>query len=209
MKLVLVGATGHVGREVLKQALADPRISLVIAPTRRALADHPKLHAPLTDFDNLPKTVDWWRAGAVICTLGTTMRCAGSKDAFRRVDYEYPLDVARLAKEHGTSTYVLNSAIGASPDSSFFYNRVKGELEASLAELGFQSLTHVRPGVIGGKRDELRFGERALVFVLGLARRLLPVRWQLNPASRIAQVLLESALEHKPGVHIITSERCI
>lgn len=209
MKLILVGATGLVGREVLKQALDDPRISLVVAPSRRALAAHPKLHAPLTDFDNLPETVDWWRVDAVICTLGTTMRRAGSRDAFRLVDYEYPLDVARFARMNGTATYVLNSAIGANPNSSFFYNRVKGELEASLKGLGFESLTYVRPGVISGKRNELRLGERALVFALGLAGRLLPARWQLNPTSRIAQLLLESALEHRPGVHIITSERCI
>jgi uncharacterized protein YbjT (DUF2867 family) len=209
MKLVLVGATGLVGREVLKQALDDPRISLVVAPTRRALTAHPKLHAPQTDFDNLPETVDWWRVDAVICTLGTTMRRAGSRDSFRLVDYEYPLNVARFAKMNGTSTYVLNSAIGANPNSSFFYNRVKGELEISLARLGFDSLSYVRPAVIGGTRDELRWGECSLVFALGLVGRLLPVRWRLNPASRIAQVLLESALEQKPGVHIITSERCI
>ena len=121
MKLVLVGATGLVRCEVLKQALDDPRISLVVAPTRRALAAHPKLHAPLTDFDNLPETVDWWRTDAVICTLGTTMRRAGSKNGFRLVDHEYPLGVARLARMNGTSTYVLNSAIGANPNSSFFY----------------------------------------------------------------------------------------
>ncbi|MGF6512952.1 uncharacterized protein YbjT (DUF2867 family) [Pseudomonas sp. BT76 TE3572] len=209
MKLVLVGATGLVGCELLKQALDDPRISLVVAPTRRPLAAHPKLHAPLTDFDNLPETVDWWWADAVICTLGTTMRRAGSRDSFRLVDYEYPLRVARLARMNGTTAYVLNSATGANPKSSFFYNRVKGELETSLARLGFDSLSYVRPGVIGGTRDELRLAERALVGVLGLVGRLLPVRWQLNPASRIAQVLLESALEHRPGIHIITSERCI
>ena len=137
------------------------------------------------------------------------MRRAGSRDSFRLVDYEYPLDVARLARMNGTSAYVLNSATGANPNSSFFYNRVKGELETSLTRLGFDSLSYVRPGVIGGTRDELRFWERALVGVLGQVGRLLPVRWQLNPASRIALVLLESALEHRPGVHIITSERCI
>jgi uncharacterized protein YbjT (DUF2867 family) len=110
---------------------------------------------------------------------------------------------------NGTSAYVLNSATGANPNSSFFYNRVKGELETSLTRLGFDSLSYVRPGVIGGTRDELRFWERALVGVLGQVGRLLPVRWQLNPASRIALVLLESALEHRPGVHIITSEHCV
>ncbi|MNL42125.1 hypothetical protein D3C87_1645630 [compost metagenome] len=137
------------------------------------------------------------------------MRRAGSRDSFRLVDYEYPLGVARLARMNGTSAYVLNSATGANPNSSFFYNRVKGELETSLTRLGFDSLSYVRPGVIGGTRDELRLGERALVVVLGMVGRLLPVRWRLNPASRIAQMLLESALEHRPGIHIITSERCI
>ncbi|MGF6401288.1 uncharacterized protein YbjT (DUF2867 family) [Pseudomonas frederiksbergensis] len=209
MKLVLVGSTGLVGREVLKLALADPRISRVVAPVRRALVAHPKLQAPLVDFDILPETVDWWQADAVICTLGTTMRSAGSRDAFRRVDLEYPMHVARLAKRHGTSAYVLNSAIGANPTSRFFYNRVKGELEMHLAGLGFDSLTYVRPGVIGGQRDELRLGECALVCALGLTGRLLPARWRLNPASRIARALLESALERAPGIHVISSERCI
>jgi putative NADH-flavin reductase len=85
MKLDLVGAIGLVGRKVLKQALADPRINLVIAPVRGMLAAHPKLHPPLTDFDNLSEAADLWRADAVVCTLGITMRRAGSKDAFRRL----------------------------------------------------------------------------------------------------------------------------
>src|SRR4030095_17049954 len=87
---------------------------------------------------------------APICALGTTMRVAGSKDAFRRVDHDYPLAVARLARQHGTPTFVLNSAAGADPSSRFFYNRVKGELEQDLAKLGFQAFPRAagayRPG---------------------------------------------------------------
>ncbi|AWI09737.1 NAD-dependent dehydratase [Ereboglobus luteus] len=205
MKLLLVGSTGLVGSHVLRMALADPRISAVTAPGRRAPDAHPKLRAPLVDFDNLPADADWWRADAVICTLGTTIRKAGSQAAFRRVDYDYPLAVARLAKRHGTPAYALNSAIGASAGSRIFYNRVKGELERDLAAVGFESLTHVRPGVIGGKRREFRLGERMLVAGLTAFGFLLPRRWRVNPADRIAAALIESAVNPKPGVRAIES----
>src|SRR5690606_13326266 len=99
----------------LQQALADERISQVIAPVRRTLDDHPKLFAPQVDFEQLPEDALWWKADAVICTLGTTMKKAGSRDAFRQVDHDYPLMVARLAHQQGTTCYVLNSATGANP----------------------------------------------------------------------------------------------
>lgn len=207
MKLLSIGSTGLVGSYVLQLALADHRVSAIVAPTRRELPTHAKLLAPLVDFDALPPQAEWWQADAVICTLGTTMRQAGSEAAFRRVDYDYPLAVARLARQHGTPVYVLNSAIGADTASRFFYNQVKGELEKALADEGFTSLTYVRPGVIGGSRQEFRAGELVSRFVLGLAGPLLPRRWRLNPAERIAQALVEAALEPKPGIHLITSEQ--
>lgn len=142
---MLVGATGLMGRHVLQRALADPRVDAIVAPTRRALPTHAKLSSPSVDYEWLDEDASWWRADAVICTLGTTLRTAGSEAAFRRVDHDYPLAVARLARAHGTPTYVLNSAIGADAGSRFFYNRVKGELENALRLVGFDSLTLVRP----------------------------------------------------------------
>ena len=197
------------GRHVLNLALADQRISGVVAPGRRVLAAHPKLLAPLADFDKLPEDAPWWEADAVICTLGTTMRAAGSREAFRRVDYDYPLAVARLARQHGTPTYVLNSAIGANVSSRFFYNRVKGELERDLASIGFRSLTYVRPGVIGGHRNEFRPGEQAAVFALRLLKHVLARRWRINPAEQIAAKLITAAIEPRPGNHIVTSEELV
>lgn len=205
--LLLVGATGLVGRHVLEFALADPRVGRVTAPTRRVLPQHFKLHAPLVDFDVLPAQADWWRADAVICTLGTTMRTAGSPEALRRVDYDYPMAVARLARTAGTPIYVLNSAIGADAKSRFFYTRVKGELERDLAGLGFDSLSLVRPGVIGGDRDEFRLGERIMIGVLTIAGPLLPRRWRLNPAPKIARALLDAALSPEPGMHVVSADR--
>lgn len=209
MKLLLVGATGLVGSHVLRLALADERVSEVVAPSRRVLDKHPKLFAPIVDFEVLPTDADWWKADAVICALGTTMKQAGSKKAFRRVDHEYPLAVAKLARQHGTPTYVLNSAVGADATSHFFYNRVKGELERDLAECGFSSLTHVRPGLISGPRQEFRLGERAAECVLTVLGPLLPKKWRTNSADNIAQALLEAAMVARPGVHIVRSDQLV
>lgn len=205
MRLLLVGSTGLVGSHVLQLALADSGVSAVVAPTRRELPAYPKLLAPLVDFEHLPEAEDWWRADAVICTLGTTMRSAGSEAAFRRVDYGYPLAVARLARQHGTPTYVLNSAMGADVASRFFYNRVKGELERDLAGVGFTSLTYVQPGLIGGPRQEFRAGELALRSVLAVAGPWLPRRWRISRGDHIARALVTAALQPQPGIHTIHS----
>ncbi|MFJ1299137.1 NAD-dependent dehydratase [Pseudomonadota bacterium AL_CKDN230030165-1A_HGKHYDSX7] len=206
MKLLLVGATGLVGSHVLRLALADARVDAVVAPVRRGLPAHPKLDAPRIDYDRLPADAPWWRADAVICTLGTTIKKAGSQAAFRRVDHDYALEVARRAHDAGAPTYALNSAMGADSDSRFFYNRVKGELEQDLARVGLRSLTYVRPGLIGGDRQESRTGERLGLAVLGLLGPLLPRRYRINPADRIAAALLEAAIAARPGVHVIGSE---
>lgn len=207
MKLILIGATGLVGREVLRLALMDARVTAIVAPVRKPLPAHPKLDAPLVDFDRLPTDAPWWQADAVICTLGTTMKVAGTRQAFRRVDHDYPLAAARLALTAGTRTYALNSAAGANAASRFFYNRVKGDLERDLEALGFASLTHVRPGLIGGEREEARAGEGAALRVLRVLGPVLPRRWRINPAPRIASALLEAALAGTPGVHVVGPER--
>ena len=205
MKLLLVGSTGLVGRHVLDLALADCRIDAVVAPVRHNVANHPKLLAPTVDFECLPNDVDWWRVDAVICALGTTMRAAGSQETFRRVDHDYALAVAGLARQHGTPTFALNSAIGADSSSRFFYHRVKGELERDLATLDFKSLTFVRPGLIGGTRDETRPAERIASIVLGTLHPILPPRLRINPAERIAQALIDAAITACPGTHIVGS----
>ncbi|WP_017669777.1 NAD(P)H-binding protein [Blastomonas sp. AAP53] len=116
--LLIAGATGLVGRETLARALDDPRITHVIAPTRRALPPHAKLTNPIADFEALPLNADWWRCDAVICALGTTRAKAGAAEAFVRVDHDYPLAVARAARAHGAQGFALVSAIGADATSS-------------------------------------------------------------------------------------------
>lgn len=205
MKVILAGATGLVGSHVLKQALAAPQVEQVIALTRRALPPHPKLVSVEVDFQKLPDEAEWWRADAVICTLGTTIRKAGSPQAFERVDYDYPLMVAKAARVAGANTYVFNSAIGADPRSRFLYNRTKGRVERDLQKIGFRSLTIARPGLIGGKREEFRFGERIAAILLKIIGPILPRRWRINPAERIAEAMVAAAVAPEPGVHLIQS----
>jgi uncharacterized protein YbjT (DUF2867 family) len=207
--VLLVGATGLVGQAVLQQALADARVAWVIAPTRRALPVHPKLFNPLVNFDHLPEGADWWAVDAVICTLGTTIKVAGSQAAFYQVDHDLPLQVGELALRHGARAYALNSALGADPASRVFYSRTKGELERDLEALGFASLTFVRPGLIGGDRQEARPAEQAAVRVSQWLRPVLPPRYRVVPAERIAHHLLSSALACAPGTHVLMSEQLL
>jgi uncharacterized protein YbjT (DUF2867 family) len=207
--VMLVGATGLVGAAVLRQAQDDARVVRTVAPTRRKLPPHPKLENPVVDFQHLPADAAWWAVDSVICTLGTTIRKAGSQDALRRVDYEYPLAVARLARQCGAQAFALNSATGADPGSRFFYNRVKGEVEEALRAVGFPSLTIVRPALIGGDRDEFRPAEFVAMRVLRLAEPLLPRRYRIVPHERIARVLLEAAVTAPRGEHIIESDAII
>ncbi len=210
MKVMLVGATGLVGTQVLQLLLDDPRCQTVVAPTRRSLAlAHAHLLNPVVDFAQLPEAADWWAVDAVICALGTTLKQAGSREAFAEVDHQYPLQVARLARSHGASTFVLNSAKGADPQSRFFYNRVKGALEQDLRGLGYPSLTLVRPGLIGGERAEHRRGEKLASAVLRALRPVLPRSWRINPAENIAATMVEAAINPKAGVRSVEADQLV
>lgn len=204
--LLLLGATGLVGGLVLSQAQANRGITRVVAPTRRPLPPHGRLLNPLVDFDCLPEDAEWWGVDAVVCALGTTMAKAGSREAFRRVDHDIPLQVARLALARGARTFALNSALGADPASRVFYSRTKGELERDLQALGYSSLTFVRPGLIGGDRTESRPAERMGIVVSECLRPLLPARYRVVPAERIAHHLLLAATAARPGVQVVPSE---
>jgi uncharacterized protein YbjT (DUF2867 family) len=205
--LLLVGATGLVGQAVLRQALADSRVTKVVAVTRNPLPPQPRLENPLVDFDALPGEASWWKVNAGICTLGTTMRQAGSHGAFRKVDVDYPLAVARLLRQHGAQSFAFNSSIGANPKSRAFYMRVKGEVEQRLIACGFPSLTLVRPSGILGPRKAHRAWEARTIRVFHSLRPLLPRHYRVVSADKIARALLEAAIAAPAGVQIVESER--
>lgn len=206
IRLLLLGATGLVGTHALDLALADPRIGRVIAPARRPLPLHEKLDNPIVDYDRLPAEAGWWAGDAAVCALGTTMRQAGSRAAFRKVDYDYVLAAAECARQHGVHTFALTSALHANPASRNFYLRTKGEAEQALGALGFASLTLVQPSMIGGERAQLRPAEQATNRVLSAIAPLVPRRYRVVPARAIAQALLEAAIVAEPGQRVVKSE---
>jgi len=207
MQVMLVGASGLVGGQVLSQLLLEDTVARVVAPTRRPLETvHAKLLNPVVDFDALPLDAGWWNVDSVICALGSTMKQAGSREAFRRVDHDYPLQVARHALVHGALSYALNSAAGADPASRLFYSRVKGDLERDLQTLGYVSLTLVRPGLIDGPRSELRTAEHFAGIALRALAPVLPRRLRVNPAERVASALVDAALQARPGTHVVAAQ---
>lgn len=201
---LIAGATGLVGGECLRRLLAHPAWTTVIALTRRDLGgklESPKLRQVLTDFAPLDREHERLVADHVFCALGTTMRKAGSRAAFRTVDLEYPLRLAQLSRAGGARHFSLVSAVGADRRSAFHYSRVKGELEEALMEMDWPSLAIFRPSVIEGERVESRPLER----LSGRLLRLAPPAWRPVAAGDIAAAMIAVALESPPGVTVIES----
>lgn len=157
---IVIGATGLVGRQVLQELLSSPDYERVFAVVRRpVLTPHPKLVTIVTTFDNLENTLTGIQADDAFCCLGTTIRRAGTKAEFHRVDYGFSYAAAHRMKALGTKHFLLVSAVGADAGSSVFYSRVKGHLEKDITALGFESLSVFRPSLLLGERQEHRMAE--------------------------------------------------
>ncbi|HKW48238.1 MAG TPA: oxidoreductase [Gemmatimonadaceae bacterium] len=212
LSVLLVGATGLVGRECLRLLLADSAFDRIVVVTRRPLSPDvrsPKLETHVVDFDHLNEYDELFTVDAIICALGTTIRQAGSRTRFRTVDYEYPLAFARLGRRHGCEHFLLVSALGASPRSRYFYNRVKGDLEESLRNLGFPRLTIVRPSLLLGPRAQLRLGEEVAKRVTRWLGPLVPRAYKPVQARAVAQTLLRAARESGSGERVIESGQIV
>ncbi len=169
---VVAGYTGLVGRHLLMQLLDDPRYAKVIAVGRREPAVAPEnLVWIKSDLTDLAKIGTRLAADDAFCCLGTTLRAAGSKAAFERVDYHMVVDFARAARAAGAKRMFMVSALSAAPRSPIYYSRVKGRAEQALREAEFDSLHVVQPSLLLGDRSEKRPGE-------GIAQMLAPA---LNP----------------------------
>lgn len=156
---LLTGATGLVGKQVLHNLLDSDDYKEVKVLTRRATGiKHEKLTEVLFDFDNPDASLV--KADDIFCCLGTTIKKAGSEEAFRKVDFLYPVQVGRAGKLNGAEKYLIVTAMGADPKSVIFYNRVKGEVEKELTDLRFTTFHILRPSLLLGDRGETRFGEK-------------------------------------------------
>jgi uncharacterized protein YbjT (DUF2867 family) len=164
--VLLVGATGLVGGELLTFLLNHPGYEKVKVFIRKPMKiNHPKLEQINVDFDKLHQYREHFNVNDVYCCLGTTIKKAGSQEAFRQVDYEYPLGLAKLAVESDVERFLIITAMGADKSSNVFYNRVKGEVEEELRNSGIGTLHIFRPSLLLGEREEFRLGEKLAILL--------------------------------------------
>lgn len=202
---LLLGASGLVGRYTLKRLAADGRWSRVVTLGRRPKPSAWKAHEHhMVNFTRLADYADLFTCDDLFCALGTTMKEAGSKEAFRRVDLELPFEAAQLAHSAGATQMLLVSALGADPDSRIFYNRTKGEAERAIEGVGFEAVQIARPSLLAGDRAEARLGERIGLAVL---KPLTPVLRgplaALRPteAKDVGRALVAIAAARPTGTH--------
>ncbi|MDH1007959.1 oxidoreductase [Pseudomonas nicosulfuronedens] len=199
--ILLAGATGLTGEHLLDRMLNEPTVKRVIAPARRKLAEHPRLENPIGPLAELiPHLVQ--PVDTVFCCLGTTLKEAGSEEAFRSVDYDLPLALGERGLALGARHYIVVSALGADSKSSIFYSRTKGELEDALRQQGWQQLTIARPSLLLGQREEVRLAE----LLAAPFSRILPGKLHGIEAIALARALWRLALETGKGVRVVESD---
>lgn len=212
-RAMIAGATGLVGARLLARLLETPAYAEVHALVRRPLPDGvggagaARVVEHLVDFTTLGRNAAIPSCDDLYVCLGTTLKLAGSQEAFRRVDFDVVVGVARLARRRGATRCVVVSALGADPASRVFYNRVKGEAEAELARLDYASLTLLRPSLLDGGRIESRLGERATLALTRPIARWIPARWRPVSADAVARCMLDAGLRGEPGLRVVESDR--
>jgi uncharacterized protein YbjT (DUF2867 family) len=200
---LVAGASGLVGGHLLKLLLADGGYAHVITLGRRPVATrHPQLDQRIVDLGALETLTDFPQADDVFSCLGTTLKAAGSQMAFRKVDYDYVLGLARAGQRAGARQFLLVSALGADPGSRIFYSRVKGEIEAAVRQLPYRGIQIFRPSFLMGDRPEARLAERVAV---PLARAVAPLlagplrRYRPIGAADVARAMVKIAKEAPRG----------
>ena len=208
---LLLGASGLIGGHCLDLLLVDETYAQVTVLVRKSLAQsHTKLTQRIVNFEQLGEAADAFRVQDIFCCLGTTIKTAGSQEAFRKVDFTYTTESARLAMQQGAAQFLLVSSLGAEAKSSVFYSRTKGEVERAIAASDLSSVQIFRPSLLLGQRAEVRSGERiaeklsrALSFLLiGPLRKYRPIE-----ARAVAAAMIAIAKQQPAGVHIYESDQ--
>lgn len=207
---LIVGATGLVGKNCLYQLLETKEYSRVIALVRKPLAiKHHQLEQVIVDFDQLQHYKDKMTADDVFCCLGTTIGVAGSQENFRKVDFDYPLQVAEICLKNGAQQFLLVSAMGANAASSIFYIKVKGEIENAIDKLNYSSLQIFQPSLLLGNRKEVRVGELiGKVVMKGLGFLFIgPIKkYKAIEAETVAKAMVKAALQAKKEKRVFQSD---
>jgi uncharacterized protein YbjT (DUF2867 family) len=206
---LIAGASGLVGSYLLRMLLQSNHYDKVISVGRRNLElEHPKLEQLVVDFEKLAVTNNLI-ADDIFCCLGTTMKKAGSKENFYKVDYTYVVELAKATSRQFARQFLVVSAMGADPESKFYYNRVKGDMEKAVKALPFTAVHIFRPSLLTGDRQEKRLGEKIgeVVFTVLNPVMLGPLeKYRSVPARSVAKAMLQTALESGGGVKIHESD---
>jgi uncharacterized protein YbjT (DUF2867 family) len=211
MVATLIGSTGLTGSVLVRYLLADAAITKVISVSRQSLnISNAKLTEVLvSDLAELPSIESKIRGDLYFCCLGTTIKTAGSKENFEKVDHAAIVAFAKIAKAHDAKSFTLVSATGANASSMFFYNRVKGRTENEVTALGFRSLIIFRPALLVGPRHEFRLAESLATKTLVPLSRLLPARSQKSLATKAETLAMRMLTEGKAaprGVRLIQAK---
>jgi uncharacterized protein YbjT (DUF2867 family) len=205
---IVVGATGLVGTQLLGLLLESKEYAKVIALTRKPLLwKHEKLKTVLFDFDRPDKTQ--LIGDDLFCCLGTTLKAAGSKEAQKKIDHDYPMMLGKLGREQGVQRFVLVSSVGADAHSNNFYLSLKGQLEQGLGAMGFEAFIAVRPSFLLGDRTEFRFGEQVGIGMIKVFGPLLFGSWKKYrgiEAKQVAKAMIRLANDGKLGVRIAEND---
>lgn len=208
-KAVVIGATGLVGRNLVDLLLENEKFEKVITFSRRPLGiSNSKLEENLIDFDHPESWKDLVKGDVLFSALGTTIKQAGNKKTQYKIDYSYQHQFSQIANQNGIPVYVLVSATGASPESKIFYSRMKGELERDVMKIPFQSLNLLRPGLLTGKREKERTGEKIGFYMLKLFNSL-GIFKNYRPISgrTVAQAMLNVSVNPNQGINIYQPEQ--
>jgi uncharacterized protein YbjT (DUF2867 family) len=211
MIATIIGSTGLTGSFLVRQLLADSAITEVISISRKSLdLSNAKLTEVLVaDLAELASIESKLRGDTYFCCLGTTIKAAGSKENFEKVDHDAIVAFARIAKAHDARSFTLVSAMGANASSRIFYNQVKGRTEADVKALGLRSLVIFRPGLLVGPRREFRLGESIATKTLVPLSRLFPTRIRkslITEAETLATRMLTEGKAAPVGVHVILAK---
>lgn len=199
---LVAGSTGLIGGQLLELLLADNSYSKVIAISRKPLSiSNPRLENIVMEASEL-KNHTPLKADDVFCCLGTTIKQAKTKEAFRKIDYDYPVDLASMLKTNGATQYLLVSALGADKNSRIFYNQVKGEVEEAISAYQFVSFHIFRPSLLVGPRKESRAGEDAAKIFYKIFGFLIPAKYKDIESIKVARAMVKFAKDNKPGKFI-------
>jgi uncharacterized protein YbjT (DUF2867 family) len=207
---LVIGSSGLIGSHLVIQLLSNPNFEKVIVFNRRpCLILHPKIEEHLIDFNDLKAIEPYVKGDVMFCTMGTTIKKAGSKEAFRLVDVVYPEQFAEMALHNQVKQFLIISSLGADLHSNNFYLKTKGEIETFLQNSAFKSVSILRPSLLLGDRKEFRLGEKIASYVLPVLSLFLigPFKkYRAIEAKTVAKAMLEIAIQNKSGFNIYPSD---